>query len=97
MKPTAILLLHCPDQQGIISEVTKFITDNQGNIVYLDQYVDKQDGMFFMRIEWELEGFLIPRDKFTTISRPCTPSVTRCAFGCTIATSARAWQSLCQR
>ena len=63
MKPTAILLLHCPDQQGIISEVTKFITDNQGNIVYLDQYVDKQDGMFFMRIEWELDGFLIPRDK----------------------------------
>ena len=32
MKPTAILLLHCPDEQGIISEVTKFITDNQGNI-----------------------------------------------------------------
>ena len=63
MDTTAILLLHCPDQQGIISEVTKFITDNKGNIVYLDQYVDKVDGMFFMRIEWELEGFLIPRDK----------------------------------
>ncbi|MBO4826331.1 MAG: formyltetrahydrofolate deformylase [Prevotella sp.] len=63
MKPTAIMLLHCPDQQGIISEVTKFITDNHGNIVYLDQYVDRQDGMFFMRIEWELESFLIPRDK----------------------------------
>ena len=63
MKPTAILLLHCPDQQGIISEVTKFITDNKGNIVYLDQYVDHQDGRFFMRIEWELEDFLIPRDK----------------------------------
>ena len=60
---TAILLLHCPDQQGIISEVTKFITDNKGNIVYLDQYVDKVEGMFFMRIEWELEGFQIPRDK----------------------------------
>ena len=63
MKPTAILLLHCPDQQGIISEVTKFITDNQGNIVDLDQYVDHQDGMFFMRIQWELDGFLIPREK----------------------------------
>ena len=63
MKPTAILLLHCPDQQGIITEITKFITDNQGNIVYLDQYVDRQDGMFFMRLEWELENFLIPRDK----------------------------------
>ena len=63
MKPTAILLLHCKDQTGIISEVTKFITDNKGNIVYLDQYVDKQDGMFFMRIEWELEGFVIPRER----------------------------------
>ena len=63
MKPTAILLLHCPDKQGIITEVTRFITDNQGNIVYLDQYVDNQDGMFFMRIEWELENFLIPREK----------------------------------
>ena len=63
MKPTAILLLHCPDEQGIISEVTKFITDNQGNIVYLDQYVDREDGMFFMRIEWELKNFTITREK----------------------------------
>ena len=63
MQSTAILLLHCPDQPGIISEVTKFITDNQGNIVYLDQYVDREDGVFFMRIEWELDRFLIPREK----------------------------------
>lgn len=63
IKPTAILLLHCPDKQGIITDVTKFITDNKGNIVYLDQYVDRQDGMFFMRIEWELEEFIIPREK----------------------------------
>ncbi|HAT61418.1 MAG TPA: formyltetrahydrofolate deformylase [Prevotella sp.] len=63
MKPAAILLLHCPDEPGIISEVTRFITDNKGNIVYLDQYVDREDGMFFMRIEWELDDFLIPRDK----------------------------------
>lgn len=63
MKPTAIMLLHCQDKPGIISEITKFITDNNGNIVYLDQYVDHEDGMFFMRIEWELGNFLIPRDK----------------------------------
>ncbi len=63
MKPTAILLLYCPDKQGIISEVTKFITDNKGNIVYLDQYVDHEDSMFFMRLEWDLENFVIPRDK----------------------------------
>lgn len=63
MRPTAILLLHCPDKQGIITEVTRFITDNNGNIVYLDQYVDVQDRMFFMRIEWELDNFLVPREK----------------------------------
>jgi len=63
IEPTAIMLLHCPDEQGIITEVTKFITDNKGNIVYLDQYVDRQDGMFFMRIEWEMRSFLIPRGK----------------------------------
>lgn len=63
MRPTAVLLLHCPDKQGIITEITKFITDNNGNIVYLDQYVDRQDGMFFMRLEWELDGFMIPREK----------------------------------
>lgn len=63
MTETAILLLHCPDKLGIITEITKFITDNQGNIVYLDQYVDKVDGRFFMRVEWELTNFAIPADK----------------------------------
>lgn len=65
MEPTAILLLHCPDRLGIITEITKFITDNHGNIVYLDQYVDKVDHMFFMRVEWETENFLIPNDKIS--------------------------------
>lgn len=63
MQQTAILLLHCPDKLGIITEITKFITDNHGNIVYLDQYVDKVDGRFFMRVEWELENFSIPSNK----------------------------------
>lgn len=63
MKPTAILLMHCPDRQGIVNDVTRFITDNRGNIVYLDQYVDNENGVFFMRVEWELDGFLIPREK----------------------------------
>lgn len=63
MKNTAILLLHCPDRPGIISDVTNFITVNQGNIIYLDQYVDRVENIFFMRIEWELEHFTIPREK----------------------------------
>lgn len=60
---TAQLLLHCPDKPGILAEVTNFITINKGNIIYLDQYVDRLDNIFFMRIEWELEHFVIPRNK----------------------------------
>lgn len=60
---TAKLLLHCPDRPGILAEVTDFITVNKGNIVYLDQYVDHVENIFFMRIEWELDCFLVPQEK----------------------------------
>ena len=60
---TAKLLLHCPDKPGILAEVTDFITVNKGNIIYLDQYVDHVENIFFMRIEWELKDFLVPQEK----------------------------------
>ena len=60
---TAKLLLHCPDKPGILAEVTDFITVNKGNIIYLDQYVDHVENIFFMRIEWELKDFLVPQGK----------------------------------
>jgi len=60
---TAILLIHCPDQEGILAAVTSFINVNKGNILYLDQHVDYQQNTFFTRIEWDLTNFLIPRDK----------------------------------
>ncbi len=64
-KDTAILLMHCPDQPGIIAVITEFINANGGNIVYLDQYVDKFNGIFYMRVEWDLENFIIPREKLS--------------------------------
>ncbi|MBQ8607283.1 MAG: formyltetrahydrofolate deformylase [Bacteroidaceae bacterium] len=63
MNTTAKLLLHCPDRPGILAEITNFITINGGNIVYIDQFVDRMENVFFGRIEWELAGFMIPRDK----------------------------------
>ena len=60
---SVILLIHCPDRRGLIAAVTEFITKNQGNIIYLDQYVDPIKNIFFMRIEWELNNFLIPLEK----------------------------------
>lgn len=53
MKTT--ILIHCPDQSGIISNVTGFIHKNGGNIIYIDQHVDKEAGVFFMRLESDFE------------------------------------------
>jgi formyltetrahydrofolate deformylase len=62
-KNSAILLMHCNDQKGIVADVTEFINNNQGNIITLDEHVDRLDKVFYMRIEWELNGFLIPQEK----------------------------------
>lgn len=59
----AILLMHCPDQPGILAVVTDFINVNGGNILYLDQYVDRENHAFFMRVEWDLTNFIIPQNK----------------------------------
>lgn len=59
--PTAILLISCPDQSGIVAAVSGFVHTNAGNIVHLDQHVDAEANVFFMRLEWEVDGFLIPR------------------------------------
>lgn len=65
MKTTAKLLVHCPDRPGILAEISNFITINGGNIVYIDQFVDRVENVFFARIEWELEGFMVPREKIS--------------------------------
>lgn len=47
------LLIHCKDQKGIIAAVTSFISKVEGNITYLDQHVDVEQNVFFMRLEGE--------------------------------------------
>ena len=47
------LLISCKDQKGIISKVTDFIHKNEGNITYLDQFVERDKREFFMRLESE--------------------------------------------
>lgn len=51
------LLIHCPDQAGIIASVTNFIANTNGNIVYIDQHVDRDQNIFFMRLESEFHSF----------------------------------------
>jgi len=52
MHPNLILLIHCPDRAGLVASVTSLIRKVQGNIVDLDQHVDAERGVFFMRVEW---------------------------------------------
>ena len=61
--PSATLLIHCPDKIGIVASVSKFIHENGGNIIDLDQHVDPYNKIFFMRIEWSLENFAITNEK----------------------------------
>lgn len=61
VEPSAILLISCPDQRGLVATVTDFLYRNGGNVLHLDQHVDAQENVFFMRVEWSLNGFAIPR------------------------------------
>lgn len=59
----AILLVQCPDQKGIVAEVSRFLYSYNGNILEVDQHVDVEMGMFFMRAAWELDSFSLGKDE----------------------------------
>ncbi|MGF1512582.1 MAG: formyltetrahydrofolate deformylase [Elainellaceae cyanobacterium] len=74
MSPTAVLLLACPDQQGLVAKIANFIYANGGNIIHAAQHTDMEAGLFLTRIEWELDGFNLPHDiiapAFEAIAQP---------------------------
>ncbi|NJR40142.1 MAG: formyltetrahydrofolate deformylase [Leptolyngbyaceae cyanobacterium CSU_1_4] len=74
LSPTATLLISCPDQRGLVAKFASFIYSNGGNIVHADQHTDFLAGLFLTRIEWQLEGFNLPREviapAFQAIAQP---------------------------
>ena len=60
MSRSSILLISCPDRTGLVAAITEFLYRNNGNILHLDQHVDAEANVFFMRVEWELDGFALP-------------------------------------
>ncbi|NQV11668.1 MAG: formyltetrahydrofolate deformylase [Cyanobacteria bacterium] len=60
--PTAILQLICPDRPGLVSALSGWVAANGGNIRHADHHTDAGAGLFLSRIEWQLEGFGLPRD-----------------------------------
>ncbi|MEH1809381.1 formyltetrahydrofolate deformylase [Nostoc sp.] len=72
--PTATLLISCPDRRGLVAKFANFIYSNGGNIIHADQHTDFAAGLFLTRIEWQLEGFNLPREfiapAFNAIAQP---------------------------
>jgi len=57
MTDSAVLLIDCPDRKGLIARVSGLLYERGANILHADQHRDHQLGLFFMRVEWDLEGF----------------------------------------
>jgi formyltetrahydrofolate deformylase len=61
--PTARLLLSAPNRRGLVAAIADFIYRNNGDVTEADQYTDEQEGMFFQRVEFRLEGFELSREQ----------------------------------
>lgn len=70
MGPTAVLLLSCRDRPGVVATVADFVWRHGGNIVDAEQHTDRSDGMFFQRVEFELEGFGVDRSELRAAFAP---------------------------
>jgi len=57
MKDSAVLLIDCPDRKGLVARVSGLLYERGANILHADQHIDHELGLFFMRVEWELNGF----------------------------------------
>jgi formyltetrahydrofolate deformylase len=78
---TAVLLLSCPDQPGVVAAVADFVYRHGGNIVDAQQHTDRTDGVFFQRVEFALEGCDLARDE---IAPSLAPLVERFDMDCAV-------------
>ena len=67
---TAVLLISCADQKGLVAAVSDFLYRHNGNIIHADQHTDQEEGIFLQRVEWELAGFGVPRDEIAAAFAP---------------------------
>jgi formyltetrahydrofolate deformylase len=66
----AILLVSCPDQKGIEASIADFIFRANGNILHADEHQDREQKLFLMRVEWDLDGFAIDMREFAKAFKP---------------------------
>lgn len=54
--PEFVLTLSCPDRRGIVAEVSRFLFEKNCNILDSQQFGDRGNGRFFMRVHGLSEG-----------------------------------------
>jgi formyltetrahydrofolate deformylase len=67
---SGVLLIDCPDARGIVAAVSELLYQNDGNILHADQHKDLERNEFFMRVEWELDGFRLSLDELAAAFAP---------------------------
>lgn len=67
---SAVLLWSCPDRKGLVARISQFLYDRGGNIIDLDEHVDRSDNMFFLRVAWDMRGFSVPPHGLNDAVRP---------------------------
>src|SRR5690606_13335786 len=67
---TAVLLLSCRDQRGLVAAVSDFVYRHGGDIIHADQHTDREEGLFLQRVEWELAGFDLEPPAIAEAFRP---------------------------
>jgi formyltetrahydrofolate deformylase len=75
MKNTAVLLITCPDRKGLVAAIADFLYTRNANILHADQHQDAAQGLFLMRVEWDLAGFTLPvadfAGEFASLAEKC--------------------------
>jgi formyltetrahydrofolate deformylase len=70
MRTTAVLLVSCPDQKGLVATVSDFIFRHGGNILHTDEHTDVESTWFLMRVEFDPNGFDLPLGEFASHFNP---------------------------
>ncbi len=70
MKNSAVLLISCPDQKGLVAAIANFLLTYNANILHADQHQDAELKLFLMRVEWEMADFALPLEDFAAAFAP---------------------------
>jgi formyltetrahydrofolate hydrolase len=79
MKPSAILLVSCPDAKGEVAFIADFVYRHGGNILHADEHADSESGLFLMRVEFDPKDFDIDltQKDFADFARQFEPTAAK--------------------